>query len=109
MGKVRSEGRELFGIGDHAWFVGFAPTRRPEIAVVVLVEHGGLGGHVAAPVAMEIMRGYFEQITPEQRVSRRGDDGSRRTPDARPLTDLPAPSLKDLGPTPARAGVGGGH
>ncbi|MBI5479218.1 MAG: penicillin-binding protein 2 [Deltaproteobacteria bacterium] len=109
MGKVRSEGREQFGMGDHAWFVGFAPTRRPQIAVVVLVEHGGLGGHVAAPVAMEIMRGYFEQVAPERRVSRRGADEPGRAADARPLTDLPAPQLKDLGPSPARAGVGGGH
>jgi penicillin-binding protein 2 len=108
MGKVRSEGQSQFGLGDHAWFVGFAPTRRPQIAVVVLVEHGGLGGHVAAPVAMEIMRGYFEQLVPEKRVSRRGD-APRRPADARPLSDLPAPQLKDLGPSPARAGVGGGH
>ena len=109
MGKVRSEGRDQFGMGDHAWFVGFAPTRRPEIAVVVLVEHGGLGGHVAAPVAMEIMRGYFEQVTPEKRVARRAGEEKRPAPDARPLTDLPTPQLKDLGPSPTRAGVGGGH
>jgi penicillin-binding protein 2 len=109
MGRVRSEGREQFGLGDHAWFVGFAPTRRPEIAVVVLVEHGGLGGHVAAPVAMEIMHGYFEQVTPEKRVARRGADDQRAAPDSRPFSDLPAPQLKDLRPTPTRAAVGGEH
>ncbi len=43
----------------HAWFASFAPSKNPEIAVVVIVEHGGIGGHVAAPVAMEIYRGYF--------------------------------------------------
>jgi penicillin-binding protein 2 len=44
---------------DHAWFAGYAPAQDPKIAVVVLIEHGGHGGHVAAPVAMEILRGYF--------------------------------------------------
>jgi penicillin-binding protein 2 len=43
---------------DHAWFAGYAPAGDPEIAVVVLVEHGGRGGQVAAPVAMEIFRAY---------------------------------------------------
>jgi len=45
--------------GDaHAWFVGFAPYDNPEIAVVVLVEHGGTGGYTAG-VAKEIMSEYF--------------------------------------------------
>ena len=43
----------------HSWFAAYAPARDPEIAVVVLVEHGGLGGHVAAPIAMEIFRAYL--------------------------------------------------
>jgi len=42
----------------HAWFAGFAPAgdepgRR--IAFAVLVEHGGYGGRVAAPIAREIV------------------------------------------------------
>jgi penicillin-binding protein 2 len=41
---------------DHAWFAAFAPAKAPEIAVVVLVEHGGAGPTVAAPVAMQIVR-----------------------------------------------------
>jgi penicillin-binding protein 2 len=43
---------------DHAWFAGFAPARGPEIAIVVLIEHGGTGGRVAAPVAMQVAREY---------------------------------------------------
>ncbi len=46
---------------DHAWFAGYAPANDPKIAFVVLVEHGGHGGRVAAPVAMQIVRGYFGQ------------------------------------------------
>lgn len=41
---------------DHSWFVGFAPVEAPKIAVAVLVEHGGHGGAVAAPIAEAIIR-----------------------------------------------------
>lgn len=44
---------------DHAWFGGFAPYNDPEIAIVVLVEHGGGGGHNAAPIAMRLFEDYF--------------------------------------------------
>ncbi|WP_296237764.1 penicillin-binding protein 2 [Psychrobacter sp. UBA5136] len=35
---------------DHAWFNGFAPVEAPEIALAVLVENGGGGSAVAAPI-----------------------------------------------------------
>lgn len=44
--------------GDHAWFVGFAPFDNPQIAVAVVVEHGGHGGAVAGPVAKVIFEAY---------------------------------------------------
>ena len=47
---------------DHAWFAGFAPADSPEIAVVVLVEHGGSGGHEAAPLVSQIVRDWFTRI-----------------------------------------------
>lgn len=63
--RGESSGWDL--LNDHAWFVGFAPSRGAKIAVAVLVEHGGLGGHVAAPTATKIIAGYFDRIAPEQR------------------------------------------
>jgi peptidoglycan glycosyltransferase len=43
--------------GDpHAWFVSFAPAKTPQVAVCVMIEHGGQGGRVAAPIARELMR-----------------------------------------------------
>jgi len=39
-------------------FVGFAPYEKPEIAVVVIVEHGGHGSY-AAEVVRDIMKEYF--------------------------------------------------
>ncbi len=43
----------------HAWFTAFAPADRPEIAVTVLVEEGGQGSDVAAPVARKVLEKYF--------------------------------------------------
>ncbi|MHA7881424.1 MAG: penicillin-binding protein 2 [Saccharospirillum sp.] len=44
---------------DHAWFMGFAPAEDPEIAITVLVENGGGGSRVAAPIARELMDFYL--------------------------------------------------
>lgn len=41
---------------SHAWFIGFAPADAPKVAVAVIVEDGGQGGVVAAPIAGAIMR-----------------------------------------------------
>ncbi len=45
---------------DHAWFTSFAPAEEPEIAVTVLVENGGKGGAVAAPIAKKVLEVYAE-------------------------------------------------
>jgi penicillin-binding protein 2 len=45
---------------DHAWFASIAPADDPEIAVVVINEHGGHGGAAAAPVAMAVIQAYFD-------------------------------------------------
>ena len=51
---------------DHAWFTSFAPAENPEIAVTVLVEHGGHGGSAAAPVAQKILERYFPKKEKKQ-------------------------------------------
>ncbi|AIS52947.1 penicillin-binding protein A [Thermoanaerobacter kivui] len=43
----------------HAWFVGFAPAESPQIVVSVIVENGGAGGEVAAPIARDIIKAYL--------------------------------------------------
>jgi penicillin-binding protein 2 len=40
----------------HSWFAGFAPADKPELAIVVLVEHGGTGGRYAAPIATQMLQ-----------------------------------------------------
>ena len=43
----------------HAWFMAFAPVEDPQIALAVLVENGGGGSSVAAPVAKEVIDAYL--------------------------------------------------
>ncbi len=43
---------------NHAWFAAYAPAKAPEIAIAVLVEHGGAGPTIAAPIAIQIVRDY---------------------------------------------------
>jgi penicillin-binding protein 2 len=43
----------------HAWFVGWAPLDEPELVVAVIVEHGGDGGSVAAPVAARVVEAHL--------------------------------------------------
>ncbi|MEK7252545.1 MAG: penicillin-binding transpeptidase domain-containing protein [Actinomycetota bacterium] len=42
--------------GPHAWFIGIAGHDNPEIAIAVVVESGGSGGRVAAPIAAEVLK-----------------------------------------------------
>lgn len=54
---------ESHGVGKpdpHAWLTVFAPFHNPEIVVTVLVENGGEGSSVAAPIARDILTSYFE-------------------------------------------------
>jgi len=48
-----------FRMRDHALFVAFAPIEEPRIAVAVLVENGGHGGAVAAPIARRVLDQYL--------------------------------------------------
>ena len=44
---------------DHALFVSYAPAEEPRIAIAVIVENGGHGSSVAAPIARRIMDAYL--------------------------------------------------
>ncbi|MEX0502142.1 penicillin-binding protein 2 [Alphaproteobacteria bacterium LSUCC0719] len=45
---------------DHALFVGYAPVRNPRYAVAVVVEHGGSGSSMAAPIARAALQRVME-------------------------------------------------
>jgi len=44
---------------DHAWFVGYAPADEPRIVVCALIEHGGHGSSVAAPLVQKVILAYL--------------------------------------------------
>lgn len=39
----------------HSWFVAFAPAEQPRYVVAIIVEHGGYGAAVAAPIARDVL------------------------------------------------------
>ena len=52
-----------YGIGTwpaHAWYVGYAPYDKPEIAVVAFVYNGTEGSTFSAPIVRKVLNAYFE-------------------------------------------------
>ncbi|MEE9297697.1 MAG: penicillin-binding transpeptidase domain-containing protein [Acidimicrobiia bacterium] len=47
--------------GPHAWFIAFAPAEQPTIAIVVMIEGGGSGGSIAAPIAARVLDAWFQR------------------------------------------------
>ncbi|NOT16561.1 MAG: penicillin-binding protein 2 [Sulfuriferula sp.] len=58
-------GKMLATHRDHALFIAFAPADAPKIAIAVLIENGGHGGTVAAPIARAAMDYYLLKKLPK--------------------------------------------
>ena len=56
VGGKTGTGQAATNQDNHAWFVGVAPIDNPQYVVVVLIEEGGSGGGIAAPVARHILQ-----------------------------------------------------
>jgi penicillin-binding protein 2 len=63
--KEKQKGKSPEKYQNHAWFVAYAPASEPQVALAVLIEHGGGGGKVAAPLARRLLAAYF----PEHRLA----------------------------------------
>jgi penicillin-binding protein 2 len=63
VGGKTGTAQSIRGRDNHAWFVGVGPIDDPRWVVVVMIEEGGSGGLVAAPVARQIMQ-YLMGETP---------------------------------------------
>jgi penicillin-binding protein 2 len=65
VGGKTGTGQSIASADNHAWFVGVVGISDPRYVVVVLIDEGGSGGAVAAPVARQIMQ-YLqrEELTP---------------------------------------------
>ena len=53
---------------DHSWFIAFAPSDNPKIAICVMVENAGYGATVAAPIAQRLILKYLFGINDESEV-----------------------------------------
>lgn len=66
---------------SHAWFVAFAPLESPRISVTVLVENGGAGSAIAAPIARKVLEAFFEyddaETLPALMAARKADVSAR--------------------------------
>jgi len=60
-GAKYNENNIDFKFRDHALFVSFAPANDPKIAVAVVVENGGHGGSVAAPIAGQVIKQFLQE------------------------------------------------
>ena len=59
---------------DHALFVGYAPYKDPRFVVSVVVEHGGGGSKVAAPIGRDILLETQRRIEKEIQSTIAGND-----------------------------------
>ncbi len=50
------------GAKTHAWFIAFAPTDDPQIALCVMVEEAGHGGEVAVPIAKQLLQAFAAKL-----------------------------------------------
>ena len=116
-----SAGVKSLGTGNeraNAWFVGLAPRRNPDIAVVVLNEHGGWGAEAAAPIAARVIEAYVDKqrrldhnlVAQGQKQIQVGALWSNpAAPDALGGKPVPAAILPGQKNNPELASVRGGH
>jgi penicillin-binding protein 2 len=89
---------EHTGGDPHAWFVCYAGKPTPEVVFCVLVENGGHGGMIAAPIARELIKQYYgiKDAVPVQDTLAAGDSGSAPKParSAKPKTNAKSKTVK---------------
>ena len=52
------------GSNPHSWFIGFAPAGDAQVAIAVIVEHGGHGSQRASPIAGAMLRAWRAWANP---------------------------------------------
>jgi penicillin-binding protein 2 len=63
--QVVGLGKDVGKNKDHSWFVSYAPARKPEIAMIALIENVGFGGKFAAPAVHNIYQTYLARAHPD--------------------------------------------
>ncbi|WP_035854029.1 penicillin-binding protein 2 [Deefgea rivuli] len=65
---------------DHSWFIAFAPSDKPTIALAVIVENGGFGAQAAAPIARKVLDYYLTGKMPVDPIDKAASGASAVTP-----------------------------
>lgn len=73
---TRSEDEMPAHLRPHAWFVAYAPSEAPQIAIAVLIEHGEHGSGAAAPIAREMIKSYLRYDWPLDQMAKDDDRNS---------------------------------
>jgi cell division protein FtsI/penicillin-binding protein 2 len=58
----------------HSWFAAMAPADDPQYVVVAVVEEGGHGSEVAAPIVRRVLEGLLDLTPGEFRISGEAED-----------------------------------
>jgi penicillin-binding protein 2 len=104
--RSEEESRIPYEYRDNAWFVAYAPSVNPQIAVAVVVEHGGHGGSTAAPLARRVLAAYFGIEEPPPNVLQASGPGAvKQVSSSAPAAAMPAvghppPAVRPAGPAP---------
>ncbi|MEX2481458.1 MAG: penicillin-binding protein 2 [Gammaproteobacteria bacterium] len=77
---------------DHALFIAFAPVDEPQIALAVVVEHGGGGSSTAAPIARQLIDHVFGPAETPVPEAASGRDTIMDTPPGPAATAVTAPA-----------------
>jgi penicillin-binding protein 2 len=78
---------------NHAWFTAYAPVEDPRVAIIVLVENGGEGGVVAAPIAKRVIEAALgREVTPWGTPVPTPDEDEQETPSLTPGMTTPVPT-----------------
>ena len=103
-GWVKTEGLP-FKYKDHAWFSSYGPFDKPEMVVVVFVEHGGHGGVDAAPLAKLLYEARFHREITNANL----DLSNPETLEQIREGDMPIPGQQPKAPPETAPAQGLGH
>lgn len=89
---------------DHALFIAFAPVEAPQIAISVVVEHGGGGSKTAAPIARRLIDHYFKgaAVSTASFAPHAEHEAPPAPGDSPSPADSPAPAAAVPAPTPSQ-------
>jgi penicillin-binding protein 2 len=66
--ETASKEEREHNLKPHAWFVAYAPSDDPQIAVAVIVEHGEHSSSTAVPIVKELIKTYLSNDKPGNRL-----------------------------------------